>query len=99
MISTSFSYSEDIDEKFHLLSFDRSSTARRRMEAILYHIRVFVSKRNEGDRFLIEAARKSLRHPHFDDSSTKQNRSVTWTNLYFCIRSVENSLISRISGG
>lgn len=76
MISTSFSYSEDIDEKFHLLSFDRSSTARRRMEAILYHIRVFVSKRNEGDRFVIEPARIryafiSLRHPHFYDSSTK----------------------------
>ncbi|KAK1123161.1 hypothetical protein K0M31_008794, partial [Melipona bicolor] len=44
----SFWHSEDVGEEFDLLSFDRSSTARRQMEAILYHIRVFVSKRNQG---------------------------------------------------
>ena len=48
VISIAFWHSDDVDEKFDLLSFDRSSTARRQMEAILYHIRAFVSKRNQG---------------------------------------------------
>lgn len=76
-MTASFWYSEGIDEKFHLLSFDRCSAARRRMEAILYRIRVFVSKRNEGDRSSRAESRTRFifpRHPHFDDSHSREEK-------------------------